>query len=240
MTLLTVGQVAEKTGVSVKTLHHYDRINLLSSPHRSEAGYRLYGRTELTRLKQILLLKSLGFNLAAIKELIGNQCDLGVFIEQQIEYKEQQLLKQRQELAKLNQLKLLHNRGEQTIEVLLNDLEKIAMHEKYFSKQQMQILQKRAEEYSNEKMEQAHQEWPRLIAEVQDAVEQGAPVSSEQAQSLALRWNKLIDEFTGGDPEMHDSLAKMYQGEPDFQAEQGMTPEVMAFIHKAIESLQTN
>ncbi len=46
----TVGEVSEMTGVTVRTLHHYDEIGLLAPSGRSEAGYRLYGYADLARL----------------------------------------------------------------------------------------------------------------------------------------------------------------------------------------------
>jgi DNA-binding transcriptional MerR regulator len=48
-----VGELAKRTGVSVRALHHYDEIGLLSPSHRSEAGYRLYTEIDVARLQQI-------------------------------------------------------------------------------------------------------------------------------------------------------------------------------------------
>lgn len=57
----TVGAVAGLAGVSVRTLHHYDRIGLLSPSQRSPVGYRLYTLEDLKRLQQILYYRELGF-----------------------------------------------------------------------------------------------------------------------------------------------------------------------------------
>lgn len=69
-TTYTVSQVAQITGVSVRTLHHYDALGLLSPAGRSDAGYRLYVAGDLTRLWQILLWRRLGFGLAEISALL--------------------------------------------------------------------------------------------------------------------------------------------------------------------------
>src|SRR5438046_422083 len=66
----TVGRFAELTGVSVRTLHHYDRIGLLPPAERTASGYRLYRHEDLLRLQQILTLRYLGFGLANIAELL--------------------------------------------------------------------------------------------------------------------------------------------------------------------------
>jgi MerR family transcriptional regulator, thiopeptide resistance regulator len=65
-----VGEVAALTQVSVRTLHHYDRIGLLRPALHSTGGYRLYGESELLRLQQILTLRYLGFPLKRIGELL--------------------------------------------------------------------------------------------------------------------------------------------------------------------------
>ena len=63
----TVSEVATLANVSVRTLHHYDAIGLLSPSARSEAGYRLYERRDLERLQQILFFRELGFSLEEIR-----------------------------------------------------------------------------------------------------------------------------------------------------------------------------
>ena len=68
----TVKEVSAFTGVSVRTLHHYDAIGLLKPDAVTEAGYRLYGDTALARLQQILLFRELEFPLKEIKEILGS------------------------------------------------------------------------------------------------------------------------------------------------------------------------
>ena len=65
-----VGEFADLTNVSVRTLHHYDRIGLLRPSAYSEGGHRLYSEDELLRLQQILTLRFLGFPLKQIGELL--------------------------------------------------------------------------------------------------------------------------------------------------------------------------
>jgi MerR family transcriptional regulator, thiopeptide resistance regulator len=61
-----VGEVAEVAGVTVRLLHHYDEIGVLSPSARSDAGYRLYSFEDLERLQEILVWRQLGFPLAEI------------------------------------------------------------------------------------------------------------------------------------------------------------------------------
>ena len=66
----TVQRLADIAGVTVRTLHHYDRIGLLQPAERSPAGYRHYGHRDLLRLQQILFYRELDFPLAQIKLIL--------------------------------------------------------------------------------------------------------------------------------------------------------------------------
>lgn len=69
---LKIGAVAKRTGLTVRTLHHYDQIGLLKPSAGTESGHRLYTDSDIARLHQIVLLKKLGFALEEIKEMINN------------------------------------------------------------------------------------------------------------------------------------------------------------------------
>ena len=69
-TLLTVGQVAERFDVTVRTLHHYDEIGLLVPSDRSAAGYRLYTEDDLVRLQHVVVYRRLGFALEEVALLL--------------------------------------------------------------------------------------------------------------------------------------------------------------------------
>ena len=69
----SVGEVARLTGVTVRTLHHYDEIGLLSPSGRTAAGYRRYAESDLARLQQILTYRELGFPLEEIGEILADQ-----------------------------------------------------------------------------------------------------------------------------------------------------------------------
>ena len=69
---MKVKEVSQLTGVSVRTLHHYDDIGLLTPDGSTEAGYRLYSDDNLATLQQILFFRELGFSLKKIKELLDS------------------------------------------------------------------------------------------------------------------------------------------------------------------------
>lgn len=71
--MLTVNEVSKLTGVSVRSLHHYDAIGLLKPAKVTDAGYRLYGDDELARLQNILLFRELQFPLKQIRTILDSR-----------------------------------------------------------------------------------------------------------------------------------------------------------------------
>ncbi|NUT32758.1 MAG: MerR family transcriptional regulator [Hamadaea sp.] len=81
----TVGRVAEIAGVTVRTLHHYDEIGLLTPSGRTTAGYRRYDDADLERLQQILLYRELGFTLEEIAAILDDpQADARTHLRRQL------------------------------------------------------------------------------------------------------------------------------------------------------------
>ncbi len=70
-----VKDLSKLTGVSVQTLHHYDRIDLLKPSVRLSNGYRIYSEKDLLRLQQIIALKFFGFELSQIKTLLASSAE---------------------------------------------------------------------------------------------------------------------------------------------------------------------
>lgn len=88
----TIGEVADLAGVSSATLRWYDKLGLLKPSARSDVGYRLYGREELLRLREILIWRQLGFPLADIQALIDDpDHDLGKAVRRQLAMAGEQL-----------------------------------------------------------------------------------------------------------------------------------------------------
>ncbi len=83
---MTVKEVSDLTGVSVRSLHHYDHVGLLKPASWTKSGYRIYGEKELVRLQQILFFKELGFSLKEIRTILDAPgFDWKKALEQQIE-----------------------------------------------------------------------------------------------------------------------------------------------------------
>jgi DNA-binding transcriptional MerR regulator len=84
--MFKVSEFAEKAGITVRTLHHYDRLGLLKPSGRTEAGYRLYADRDFVRLQQIVTLKFIGLPLKEIKALLDrNELDMAATLRLQRE-----------------------------------------------------------------------------------------------------------------------------------------------------------
>ncbi|WP_462184969.1 MerR family transcriptional regulator, partial [Acinetobacter baumannii] len=140
--LLKVGELAKQTGLTVRALHHYDDIGLLQPSARSDAGYRLYTRKDITRLHQIQALRGLGMSLAEIYTVLEDpNLALLPIIDRQIQAIDQRLTEQKKLRNQLGQLKSqLINGEELDLEDWLNMLELIAMYEKYFTQEELEKL----------------------------------------------------------------------------------------------------
>ncbi len=67
---LKVGELAKRTGLTVRTLHHYDEIGLLKPSLKTESGHRLYTAVDVARLQQVLSLRQLGFSLEQVRDCL--------------------------------------------------------------------------------------------------------------------------------------------------------------------------
>ncbi len=235
-----VGELAARTGLTVRTLHHYDEIGLLCPSGRTGSahgsGHRLYTAADIARLHQILSLKHLGFGLEQIKEYMTR----GDYDPRQVlRLHLERVDRQATELAELgNRLRglaeLLDRADAVSPEQFLQTIEAMTMTEKYYTPDQLKQLDERQKEVGEARIKEVEAEWPRLMAEVRTAMDGGVPPEDPKAQELARRWFGLVAEFTGSDPGIFNSLKTMYQNEDNVAGMDvaGMRP-LMEFIEKA-------
>jgi DNA-binding transcriptional MerR regulator len=226
---LTVGELARRCGLTVRTLHHYDAIGLLTPSLRSDAGYRLYDRANVERLHRIQALRQLGLSLADIgTALSGPEQPLADVIDRQIAQLDRELA----QAARLRE-RLVALRGQlaagQSPDLAdwLDTLELMTMYEKYFSPEELKQLPMHHDR-------QAQAEWQALVMAVQAAIDCGAAPEDHDAQLLALRWMQTLQRDTGGNPDFLLRLNAMHDSEPEMVALSGITPAVKQFVERAI------
>jgi MerR family transcriptional regulator, thiopeptide resistance regulator len=235
-------EFAELSGVTVRTLHHYDRLGLLKPGGRTAAGYRLYGERDLARLQQIVTLKFIGFSLKQIKALLErDQFDLRAALGLQREI----IMEKRRHLdlavKAIEKAEGMMASGEEHVwEALKKIIEVINMQNdvdwmnKYYTEEARQKLAQRAT--PREVIEQGQKDWAALIKEVESMVAQGEDPASDMAQALAARWASLINAFTGGDPEIAEGLKKLYADKSNWPStfQKPYSDEVGAFMCEAV------
>ncbi len=214
-TTLKVGALAKRTGLTVRTLHHYDEIGLLSPSERTPSGHRLYGEEELRRLQQIAALKQLGLPLDEIRECLERpEYSLEHVLELQIERIEGEIGRQRRLRGVLTELRDQVRAGSRpSLDELAQAVEATVSYDRHFSAEQLEELRARRTHLGEERIYAAQEEWARLFRAFGEAMKAGVSPDATEVQRLARRSAELIREFTGGDPEMSRSLATMYREE---------------------------
>jgi DNA-binding transcriptional MerR regulator len=88
-----IGELARETGLTVRTLHHYDQLGLLSPPSRTEGGHRCYTSSDVRRLHRIVALRSLGISLEEIGTLLDSDPDPTALLRRQLDATEERIRK---------------------------------------------------------------------------------------------------------------------------------------------------
>ncbi len=242
--LYHVQEFAELAGVTVRALHHYDRLGLLM-PRRTEAGYRLYSLRDFERLEQIVALKFLGIPLKQIRTLFNREAPAlpeALRMQRRVLEEKRRLLDSA--ISAIREAEQATRPGERPdSEVLKKIIEVIEMQEnmdwskKYYTEKAQAKIEERKQLWSPELQERVSKEWTALFRDVEAAL--GEDPAGAKAQALAARWKKLVEGFTGGDPQITAGLNKMYQDRPNWPAsmQQRMQPfsnkKVWEFIQKA-------
>lgn len=216
-------EFAELAGVTVRTLHHYDRLGLLKAK-RNGSGYRLYAHGDLERLEHIIAPKFLGVPLKQIKTFLAKRpLELPDALGMQrrvLEEKRRLLDTAIAAIQDAENALLAGNRSDTA--ALKRIIEVIEMQsdtewaEKYYSEEGRQKVEQRKRLWSPELQERVSKEWTELFRDVEAAL--GEDPASEKAQALGERWRRLVEGFTGGDPEIAKGLNKLYSDRANWPA----------------------
>jgi len=239
-----VREFAELAGITVRALHHYDRLGLLKPGLRSEAGYRLYSERDLLRLEQIVVLKFLGLPLRSIGKLLNTR----EAVPETLRRQQFVLIEKRRELEKaIDAIGTARNALEHSSDpdwtLITQIIRRIAMQNdanfttKYYSESAKAKIEERKAMWSPELQERATRDWNELFHDVEAAL--GEDPAGPKAQALAARWRKLVEGFTGGDPEIQKGLNALYADQknwPAVQQQYRVKPEIQDFICKAMQT----
>lgn len=236
----TVGELARRVGLTVRALHHYEKLGLLRPSGRSEAGYRRYGATDVLRLHRLLALRDAGLALKDIAPLLDGEAPrpLAEVLREQIAQLESRLLEQQQLLQTLRaaERNLLRLGAEgDAIAVLLDAMALRRIKERHFSPDQLRALNRHWDALPEAEREAAQQAWPQLLEQARRAMEQGLEPGSAPVQALLDRWLALQQSFMAIHPGLRDTVRRMYEQEPELRRQAGGSPELVAYLRQARE-----
>lgn len=236
---MTVGEVAKKMNISVRTLQYYDKEAVLSPSAYSEGGRRLYTNKDLVSLHQILSLKSLGFSLKEIKNQLiplDNPIDVAAVLNNQMDVIQKKIDELSITLGDMQKLK------EEVLLMKSVDFKKIAdivvnlqmKNEfysliKYFDEDTLDYVRNQFDQKSGQDFTQRFQ---RLLKKGNQLHKKQIAPASLEGQSLAEEFWGMIMEFTGGDMQL---VAKLVEINNQNTRENQSQTRALHYISDALE-----
>jgi DNA-binding transcriptional MerR regulator len=240
----TVGRVAALSGVTIRALHHYDEIGLLSPSGRSAAGYRIYEEPDIERLQQILFYRELGFDLKEISTILDDpNTDATGHLRRQ-----RRLLTEK--MGRLSAMvdAIDYEMEARTMDIRLTPEERLEVfgefrpedyaeeaEQRWGGTEPYKESQRRVSSYTKE-------DWQRLKAEGEEvqrrlaaALDAGLAADSEEAMAAAEAHRQHISRwFYECTYEIHRGLTQMYVSDERFRSHYDtQTPGLASFIREA-------
>lgn len=217
---MTVGEVAKKMDVTVRTLQHYDREGLLSPSALSEGGRRLYTDKDIVKLHQILSLKHLGFSLDDIKNrliLLDTPAEIAAVLTEQaavVRQKIESLSESLRELEALREevLQMQSVNFKKYADIIVNLQMKNDFYWliKHFDDQTLDHIRSHFDKDSGKAFMNTFLQLQDKAIKLQNA---GVPADSYEGQNFAKAYWNMVTEFTGGDMSMLPKLIELGQFE---------------------------
>ena len=243
-TLLSVGQLADAFGVTVRTLHHYDKIGLVVPSTRSRAGYRLYTERDVQRLQHVVVYRRLGFPLDQIAQLLAEDADV-------VEHLRRQRTRVTDRVAELTELVTAIDRAlenemdgyritrEQQRELFghtFDDGYAAEAEQRWGDTAAWTQSQQRAKSYTKEQWQQIRQETDEINTRYTELLRTQVPADSVDAMDTAERARQQICQwFYDCSRAMHARLAEMYVADPRFaQSYEAIAPGLAQYVHDSI------
>ena len=251
MRFRTVGEVSELTGVTVRTLHHYDDIGLLEPSERTAAGYRLYSDADLIRLHSILNWRDMGFGLTDVATMLDDSDqDLTTGLKRQRERLTERSDRLSEMIAALDAAIAIIDQGDTMTD---NDVKRVfdgfdqaqheeEVHDRWGDTDSYAQSRRRVDSYSDDDWKRQRRETDDNITSFADLLRSGVPPTDPRAIEAAREHGAIIDRwFYPLSPQAHLGLAQMYVTDSRFEAvyEQAETG-LARYISDAIDALHSN
>ena len=229
-TVLKIGELAARSGLTVRALHHYDSIGLLTPSARADSGYRLYNRDDVARLHKIQTLRRFGMSLADIATFLASpDAPFADLLAPQIAALGKQIAQATTLREQLSQLQhMLHSGHSPELSDWLETLEKMDLYDKYFTREEL----KRLPFWQQDARHNAA--WVALVAEVEALMAQAVPPDDARVGELSERWMRMLQHDTAANPEMARRLTMMLDREVAAQQLTRITPALKQYVSAAL------
>jgi DNA-binding transcriptional MerR regulator len=226
--LFSVGEVSAQTGLTVRTLHHYDELGLLTPQQRTYAGHRRYGQADLERLYRIVALRRLGLSLDEVAAALDG-ATLETVMRRQIDALDERIESARRLRALLTGVLDMLGRSQRPgVEDVLQAIEVTERMEKYYTPEQRDYLARRKEQLGDDAIRDAEREWGEIFAALRTEMEAGTDPANARLDALRARMGGLIAAFHGGDEGIKQSLHSMWANEDPAELSRGMVDRELA------------
>ncbi len=240
---LTVGELARKGGVTVRTLQYYDKINLLVPSEYSEGGRRMYSRRDIIRLQQIVFLKSLGFTLEEIRDKIlptETAAELkqmfirqkGILLEQIAHIQEtvNDMSKIIDEIKPDNEIDI------DRLFIIVRAIQKgnpYSFMFRYISNTHLENLVQYIE--SEEAADELNEKFQSFYKEIVELCSQNEKPEGIKGQEVASRWWNLMMTWTKGDTTLFQDLTEVIKDQQNWSSDaKELNEDTMLFLRRAI------
>jgi len=241
----SIGELARLAGVTIRTLHHYDEIGLLTPSERTGAGYRRYSDDDVERLHRILVYRELGFDLAGIAGILDNaETDA-------IEHLRRQRTLLRKEVRRLNNMirgvEALMNAKKTGLNLTPDEMREVfgdfdpAKHaeeaeQRWGGSDAYRESQRRVAQYDRTKWLEIRDEADRIVRDFAAAMAGGETATGVAAMDLAEQHRQHINRwFYDCTYEIHRGLGEMYVADPRFARNHEVVAEGLSvYIRDAI------
>jgi DNA-binding transcriptional MerR regulator len=243
----TVGAVARMSGVTVRTLHHYDEIGLLEPSGRSDAGYRHYAEADLDRLQRILFYRELGFGLDQIKTVMTDGgADATGHLRRQRAMLRDRIRRLERMVRAIEKAMEARSMGinltpEERFEVWGDfdpDAYAAEVEERWGGTDAFRQSQQRASRYTREDWRRINAQGEAAVMLLVDAMRAGMAADGTEAMAGAEAHRQHItDAFYECTYEIHVALAEMYLADPRFTATyETIAAGLAQYLHDAIKA----
>ncbi len=231
--MIRTGELAKRTGLTIRTLRYYDSIGLLKPSGRSDSGYRLYDDKDIARLRNIQALRDLGFPLSDIRKMLdAGDVPVAEIVSRQVHALEQEIAR----AAEIrDRLSVLQNRvvagPPPKADDWLSVLELMTVHRKYMTASEFKLISERRKEVESK--------WVPLMEEIRAAIKEQVPPDSARAQSLARRSMDISMRWMQNDSDLVARWWTMSVQEGATRQLNGVGPEIQGYIARAVRLRHT-